>query len=418
MPFPPAIRLSTNGLTWGAPGAKLQVSPGGTVYAKLDSIANVNEVAWEVASTDGTSDPSAFAIAPSTGAIVGDKVQLIGDVAGTAGLLRATINAGVGPDGNVQLELTTATVKWWVPAANGLEVGCAGEGFESDPAYGTTKVVNAAIRGAGAGPSNAGPLVTTSDGSTVSLAPAITIPDGQTVTLTFRLKAKVASTATVVDLMLAGSIGLTAAAGVVGLTGLTEVESIASIAPWSEPNPAQVAMVVSGAADNGAGAVRLTVNATGGVVQTGNIVTVTGVSGTGGIAAAANGTWPVDVIDATHIDLRGSTFAGVYSSGGTAMPLGCFLFAPSGSDIVLQANGITAPAWRQSETVRKGDVRSNASGVWLCSQAGTTDGSGTGPSGSGAVTGVSDGGATWDRIGDGPGVPISWQIVDLHTYTL
>jgi hypothetical protein len=42
-------------------------------------------------------------------------------------------------------------------------------------------------------------------------------------------------------------------------------------------------------------------------------VTVAGVGGT----TAANGTWTVDVIDATHVELMGSTFAGTYTSGGT-----------------------------------------------------------------------------------------------------
>lgn len=145
MPFPPAIRLSADGVTWGAPGAPLTVAASATVYAKLDSIAGINQVAWDVFSTDGTSDPGSFALTQS--GVVGEQVHFTADALGTSGILRVTINAGVGPKGNVDLDATQSRVKWRVLAANGLEVGAAGEGFEADP-LGTTKLVNAAIRGA------------------------------------------------------------------------------------------------------------------------------------------------------------------------------------------------------------------------------------------------------------------------------
>jgi hypothetical protein len=47
-----------------------------------------------------------------------------------------------------------------------------------------------------------------------------------------------------------------------------------------------------------------------------NFIVVQGIIGTGGLTAAANGTWKVNIIDSTHIDLIGSTFVGVYTSGG------------------------------------------------------------------------------------------------------
>lgn len=76
--------------------------------------------------------------------------------------------------------------------------------------------------------------------------------------------------------------------------------------------PAYVANV-TGAANNGSGAIRLQVTATSGLMN-GNRITVSGVSGT----VEANGNWPIQVIDGTHVDLLGSAFANAYTSGGTA----------------------------------------------------------------------------------------------------
>jgi hypothetical protein len=71
------------------------------------------------------------------------------------------------------------------------------------------------------------------------------------------------------------------------------------------------ARAVSNAVDNGAGLVRLTVSATTSWA-TGDIKTIASVGGT----TEANGTWTITVIDATTIDLQGSTFANAYTSGG------------------------------------------------------------------------------------------------------
>lgn len=58
--------------------------------------------------------------------------------------------------------------------------------------------------------------------------------------------------------------------------------------------------------------VRLTVSSTTGMT-TGDVRTVFGVVGT----TEANGTWTITVIDGTHIDLQGTTFANLYTSGGS-----------------------------------------------------------------------------------------------------
>lgn len=72
------------------------------------------------------------------------------------------------------------------------------------------------------------------------------------------------------------------------------------------------AKAVTGAADNGAGLIRLTVSSHG--WSTSDVVVVDRVGG----VTNASGMWVVTVIDPNTIDLQGSTFAGAYTSGGAA----------------------------------------------------------------------------------------------------
>lgn len=74
----------------------------------------------------------------------------------------------------------------------------------------------------------------------------------------------------------------------------------------------RLSKTVSGAVSNG-GLIRLTINAGNPQLYTGNRVLVSGVGGT----VEANGAWTVTVINATTIDLQGSTFTNAYTSGGT-----------------------------------------------------------------------------------------------------
>ena len=80
--------------------------------------------------------------------------------------------------------------------------------------------------------------------------------------------------------------------------------------PGTDPN-AVTYRVISNAADNGSGLIRLTVNTTSGMI-TGQKVTVGEVVG----ATEANGNWTITVISLTEVDLFGSTFANAYTSGG------------------------------------------------------------------------------------------------------
>lgn len=88
--------------------------------------------------------------------------------------------------------------------------------------------------------------------------------------------------------------------------GLT-LEALDAIAPTP--------LDVLGAANNGAGLIRLTLNALGNAdftVVGQNFIRVYDVLGT----VEANGTWAFTVVDATHIDLTGSAFANAYVGGG------------------------------------------------------------------------------------------------------
>jgi hypothetical protein len=75
-------------------------------------------------------------------------------------------------------------------------------------------------------------------------------------------------------------------------------------------------IAISGATNNGSGAIRLTATAHG--LETSDIVQNSGVGGT----IEANAQWVVTVIDANHFDLNNSTFSNAYTSGGTAAHVG------------------------------------------------------------------------------------------------
>lgn len=74
-------------------------------------------------------------------------------------------------------------------------------------------------------------------------------------------------------------------------------------------------LTITGAANNGSGAIRLTLSAetnSNFTILGQNTIEVYGVTGT----TEANGNWHFTIIDSTHIDLTGSTFTNAYVSGG------------------------------------------------------------------------------------------------------
>lgn len=83
-----------------------------------------------------------------------------------------------------------------------------------------------------------------------------------------------------------------------------------------------VALGITGAANNGSGLVRLTVSNTAGFI-TNQVYTINGIVGSvagAGNGFAGNGTFPLTVVDSTHLDEQGSTFpvnGETYTSGGT-----------------------------------------------------------------------------------------------------
>lgn len=83
--------------------------------------------------------------------------------------------------------------------------------------------------------------------------------------------------------------------------------------PGTDPNAVSFRFI-TGAADNGSGLIRLTIGNTNGFI-TGQGITVQEVGG----VPNADGDWYITVVNATQIDLDGSTFAGAYTSGGYAI---------------------------------------------------------------------------------------------------
>ncbi len=79
-----------------------------------------------------------------------------------------------------------------------------------------------------------------------------------------------------------------------------------------------LAATVTGVADNGSGACRLTVISVPGNWATSQTKWVASISGATGCNSTSNTNtaWTITVIDSTHVDLQGSTFGGVYTSGG------------------------------------------------------------------------------------------------------
>ena len=120
--------------------------------------------------------------------------------------------------------------------------------------------------------------------------------------------------------------------------------------------PGIVNTAVSGVANNGSGLIRLTVGDTS-AMATGNTVYVTGVGGYSG----ANGAWVATAVDATHLDLQGSSFvsfthAGTWASGETFVTLDSLTGVAPGENV----SGTNIAG---ATTVRAVDF--SKTGVWL-----------------------------------------------------
>jgi hypothetical protein len=97
-------------------------------------------------------------------------------------------------------------------------------------------------------------------------------------------------------------------------------------------------ITVTGAANNGAGLIRITATAHG--YATGDSISVYGVAGT----TEANGNWIITRIDANTFDLQGSTFTNAYVSGGTATNRGLYYGMSSAVGPRVDRGGLTGTA--------------------------------------------------------------------------
>ena len=129
----------------GSAGVKASVSASTAWTATLDSTDGVRQVTWSVSSTDETTTAASYTLVQSGS--VGQNVASTSQGQGTALILQAIVNAGVNAaTGQADPTGTTAKVKIYVPLADGGEVGCAGEEYESDATFGATGIINSGIR--------------------------------------------------------------------------------------------------------------------------------------------------------------------------------------------------------------------------------------------------------------------------------
>ncbi len=181
-----------------ANGLKYQATAAGSVVATLDSLSGVRSVVWTVIATDELSTAAARQATIVLSGSLNSICTLTAGAAGTAGILKCEINAGVDlATGLPNSALCVSTGKWFVPAANGLEVICAGEETQSNATFGWAEPINETIRaasGGGGGGSGdvVGPATATDnalaryDGTTGELLQdsAVTVSDSGNVTIT------------------------------------------------------------------------------------------------------------------------------------------------------------------------------------------------------------------------------------------
>lgn len=117
---------------------------------------------------------------------------------------------------------------------------------------------------------------------------------------------------------------------------------------------------VTGAADNGVTLVRLTLSSTRGL-WSGSTMVVSGVVG----ATEANGTWVITVIDATHVDLVGSTYSSAYVSGGTTTTTSGYMRVISNGAYVVEATKAITGATNASPCVLHIAGHGYAIGDWI-----------------------------------------------------
>lgn len=110
--------------------------------------------------------------------------------------------------------------------------------------------------------------------------------------------------------------------GVALITAFTNANQVTVTVLSQIPEPVVgTAKTVTGAVDNGSGAIRITVNSHG--YTDDNSIMIYGIAGT----AEANGVWKINSTGANTFDLIGSTFTNAYVSGGQSIPEATYKYA-------------------------------------------------------------------------------------------
>ena len=266
-----------------------------------------------------------------------------------------------------------------------------------------------------------GQVTTVGDQSTNLIASPIVIGNRQSVKLRITYRAAIFGQTTVaVYEQVAETTAARLTAGFVNTWGSNISDESNVAPPFTGAVPVQ-SLTVLGAVNDGTGKIKLSLASGGPFPPTVNMVagqTIIEVANVNGVPNA-NGVWIADSFPTTStVVLRGSTFAGTYISGGSALALGSVAIVESPNSLQLQAVGLKGPAWAQGEPVSQGDIRFPASGnLYLCTTGGTTLGSGAGPTGTGSN--IDDNGVKWEAIAIGVNAAtVIWQIATVETWTL
>ncbi len=121
-------------------------------------------------------------------------------------------------------------------------------------------------------------------------------------------------------------------------------------------------LAVLSTANNGSGLVRVTLASTA-LFTTGGQIRISGVTGT----TEANGLFTATVVDGSHVDLQGTTYANAYVSGGLVQPFGFFVEGPvvsySGTTLVIGVDTTLGAGAITSWTIDANDSAALASMV-------------------------------------------------------
>lgn len=118
-------------------------------------------------------------------------------------------------------------------------------------------------------------------------------------------------------------------------------------------------------------------------------------------AAAQTGTLlaelvlPTDWMNASSGGIK--TLLGTWAVAAAAAGLAGYFRILNSAGTVVGMQGLVSQAWAQSTAYVVGQQVSNANGVYRATTAGTSAGTGTGPTGTG--TGITDGTAVWSYVG-------------------